>query len=118
MTLRLAQILLALLFILGGLATLRSPQRPAEQLARLRLPVPTFFVRLNAAVMVLAGLALALNIQAAAASMVLVAVLVPTTIAGHAFWNAEGAAREQQLAHFLKNVAVVGGLMALTLAVR
>jgi uncharacterized membrane protein YphA (DoxX/SURF4 family) len=118
MTLRLAQVLLALLFVLGGLATLRAPQRPAEQLSRLRLPFPTFFVRLNAAVMVVAGSALALNIRAAEASTVLVVVLVPTTIAGHAFWKADGAAREQQLSHFLKNLAVLGGLMALTLAVR
>jgi uncharacterized membrane protein YphA (DoxX/SURF4 family) len=80
MTLRLAQVLLALVFVFGGLATLRAPQRPAQQLSRLRLPFPTFFVRLNAAVMVVAGLALALNTRAAVASTVLVAMLVPTTL--------------------------------------
>jgi uncharacterized membrane protein YphA (DoxX/SURF4 family) len=54
----------------------------------------------------------------ALASVVLAAVLVPTTLVGHAFWMAEGTARQEQLAHFIKNLAVLGGLVAIFLAVR
>jgi putative oxidoreductase len=42
---------------------------------------------------------------------------VPTTVVGHAFWIAEGTARQEQLAHFVKNVAVLGGLVAMIVAV-
>lgn len=117
MSLHLAEILLSPVFVLGGLATLRNPQPRAEQLARFRLPFPTLLVRLNGAVMVAAGLCLALNILPGIASVVLALVLVPTTVFGHAFWFAEeGGAREEQLSHFVKNVAVLGGLVAIIIA--
>ena len=118
MILRIAEVLIALLFVLGGLATLRDQQSRTEPLVRLGLPFPKVLVRLNGAVMVVAGLALAANIRPVLASAALVAVLVPTTLAGHAFWLVDGAARQQQMAHFMKNMAVVGGLLALTVAVQ
>ena len=113
-----AEVLLALVFVLGGLLTLRDPTPRAAQLVRFGLPFSLQLVRLNAAVMVVAGSALALNIMPGPASLVLAAVLVPTTLAGHAFWTAEGAARQEQLAHFIKNLAVLGGLLAMSVAVR
>ena len=114
---RVAEVMLAPVFVLGGLLTLRNPQSHADQLARLRLPFPLLLVRLNAAVMVVAGSALAFNILPALASASLALVLVPTTVVGHAFWIAEGTARQEQLAHFIKNVAVLGGLVAMIVAV-
>ncbi len=114
---RVAEVMLAPVFVLGGLLTLRNPQSRADQLARLRLPFPLLLVRLNAAVMVVAGSALAFNILPALASASLALVLVPTTVVGHAFWIAEGTARQEQLAHFIKNVAVLGGLVAMIVAV-
>jgi uncharacterized membrane protein YphA (DoxX/SURF4 family) len=40
------------------------------------------------------------------------ATLVPTTIGGHAFWEIEDSQqRAQQRVHFLKNVAMFGGLV-------
>ena len=114
---RVAEVMLAPVFVLGGLLTLRSPQSRADQLARLRLPFPLLLVRLNAAVMVVAGSALAFNILPALARASLALVLVPTTVVGHAFWIAEGTARQEQLAHFIKNVAVLGGLVAMIVAV-
>ena len=44
-------------------------------------------------------------------SAVLAASLVPTTFAGHRFWEAEGAERERQKIQFAKNVSLVGGLI-------
>ena len=67
---------------------------------------------------IIAGLALALNIMPGLASATLAAVLVPTTVLGHPFWAAEGTARQEQLAHFIKNLAVLGGLVAMTVAVQ
>jgi uncharacterized membrane protein YphA (DoxX/SURF4 family) len=113
-----AEVLLAIVFVLGGLGTLRNPQPRADQLARFGLPFPLLLVRLNGAAMVVAGSALALNIMPALASVVLAVVLVPTTVLGHAFWVADGTARQEQLAHFIKNLAVLGGLVAMTVAVR
>ena len=59
-----------------------------------------------------------MDIEAGPASAVLAIVLVPMTVVGHAFWMAEGNSRQEQLAHFIKNVAVLGGLVAMTIAAR
>ena len=46
------------------------------------------------------------------AAVALAASLMPTTVAGHAFWAQETAAdRSVALTHFLKNVGLFGGLM-------
>jgi len=46
------------------------------------------------------------------ACLALIAFLIPATIIGHSFWNAPPDAYGAQLVNFLKNVAMVGGLMA------
>jgi uncharacterized membrane protein YphA (DoxX/SURF4 family) len=71
MRLHVAEVLLALVFLLGGLGTWRNPQPRAAQLEKFGLPLPTVLVRLNAAVMLVAGAALALNIEAGLASQTL-----------------------------------------------
>ncbi len=45
------------------------------------------------------------------ASLALAGTLVPTTAAGHRFWEAEDADRAQQRIHFLKNLSMFGGLL-------
>jgi len=46
------------------------------------------------------------------AAAVLVGSLVPTTFAGHDFWNVEDpAARTAQRTQFLKNLTMIGGLL-------
>jgi putative oxidoreductase len=119
---RLARPMLAAVFVAGGADTLKAPRGRAElaepvavPLAR-RLPAPlpedpVALVRLNAAVQVAAGLALATGRLPRVAAAVLAASLVPTTLAGHRFWEADPAARKQQQLHFTKNVAILGGLL-------
>ena len=45
-------------------------------------------------------------------ALALAGSLVPTTLAGHRFWEEEDdAARAQQTVQFLKNLAMFGGLL-------
>jgi hypothetical protein len=45
-------------------------------------------------------------------ALVLAATLVPTTVAGHPFWEADDpATRRQQRLHFFKNLGMLGGLL-------
>jgi len=114
-TLHIAEISIAFVFIAGGISTLRNPQPRVEEIARLRFPLPELAVRINAALMMVAGIALALNVQAALASMVLAILLVPTTVFGHAFWIEQGQRRQLQMSNFFKNLAILGGLLLVTL---
>jgi uncharacterized membrane protein YphA (DoxX/SURF4 family) len=114
--------LLAGTFVAGGIKTFRSPTgaTPAAErvgvpiAARLGLPTdPETLVKLNAGVQVGAGALLALGLFPRVAALTLAGSLVPTTIAGHRFWEErEPAKRETQRLQFLKNASILGGLLA------
>jgi putative oxidoreductase len=118
---RLVQPLLAGPFIVGGIDAFRSPgsrAAKAESIGpalakRLGLPEdPETLVKINAAVMVGAGTLLALGKAPRLAAIVLLGSLVPTTIAGHPFWDeSDPVSRKQQRTQFLKNAAMAGGLV-------
>jgi putative oxidoreductase len=39
--------------------------------------------------------------------------LIPTTLLFHNFWALQGIERQDNMAHFLKNLAIMGGLLVL-----
>lgn len=118
----LARPLLASIFLVGGVDALRNPaskvpaaQDVAPPLAA-RLPGlggkdTEQLVRINAGVQVGAGALLAINRLPRLSALALAASLVPTTAAGHRFWEHEGAQRKSQQIHFFKNVSLFGGLV-------
>ncbi|MGZ6881128.1 MAG: DoxX family protein, partial [Mycobacteriaceae bacterium] len=124
---RLARPMLATMFIAGGVDTLRNPGgRPhaaapliakGEQILPDRITdnIPTnpdTLVKINAAVQLGGGLLLASGHLPRMASLALAGSLVPTTVAGHAFWEeTDPAVKSAQRIHFLKNVSLLGGLL-------
>ena len=88
---------LAAIFIQGGIDSVRSPAGRARMVEQAGLPEPELLTRLNGGVMAGAG--------------TLLASLLPTTIVGHAFWNAHGQERQGQMVHFAKNLAMMGALL-------
>jgi putative oxidoreductase len=82
---------------------------------RKQVPLPITdeqVVRLNAGLQVACGLLLALGIAPRLCSLVLAGSMVPTTMAGHRFWEVQDpAARKLQQAQFHKNMAMIGGLL-------
>jgi putative oxidoreductase len=108
----LGQILLSAMFIIGGWKAFKEPGGRVERVANAGIPRAREATILNGAVMMLAGCALALDIAPKLASVALIASLLPTTYVGHAFWKEETpAGRAAQQTHFLKNLAMVGGLL-------
>ena len=73
---------------------------------------PKTLVRINAAAQIAAGLALATGRMPRLSALTLAATLVPTTAAGHRFWEeSDPDAKANQRTHFFKNVSMLGGLM-------
>jgi uncharacterized membrane protein YphA (DoxX/SURF4 family) len=73
---------------------------------------PVTAVRVNAVIQLAAAGALASGKAPRLASATLAASLVPTTLAGHRFWEEKDPAqRKAQLLHFLKNTSTLGGLL-------
>jgi putative oxidoreductase len=118
---RLARPLLAAPFVTGGIETLCNPEgrvKKAEPVTTtlsrsFGLPDDTIqLVQLNAVVQVGAGSLLAIGKFPRLASIALCSSIIPTTIAGHRFWDeSEPASRAQQRIHFVKNLAILGGLL-------
>ena len=116
-----ARPLLAGMFIYGGLDAFKNPSGKtprAEKVAPAIADVVGIdadteqLVQLNGAVQVAAGTTLALGILPRVSALLLAVSLVPTTLAGHRFWEEEdAAARAQQRVQFLKNAAMMGGLL-------
>ena len=73
---------------------------------------PATLVRINGGVQIVAGLALATGRMPRLSALVLAASLVPTTYAGHPFWEEKDkATRAAQRTQFFKNVSMMGGLL-------
>jgi uncharacterized membrane protein YphA (DoxX/SURF4 family) len=101
------------MFIVGGIDTLRRPQQKIEAAEALGLQENTEqVVKGNAAAQVAAGVLFATNRLPRLSALILAGSLVPTTAAGHRFWEySEPALRADQTQHFLKNVGLLGGLL-------
>jgi putative oxidoreductase len=56
------------------------------------------------------GLAILLGAQARTAAMLLFLYLIPATFVFHNFWGQTGMEYVNQMHHFLKNLAIMGGL--------
>jgi putative oxidoreductase len=109
-----ARLLLAGIFIHGGWNAFKEPAKRSKQAEKLGLPKAERMVRANGLAMVSGGTALALGIVPRAAAAGLIASLVPTSLAGHRFWDEQDEqARRMQLTQFLKNLGLIGGLVLL-----
>ena len=114
--------MLAGIFIVQGYDTFRHPEKVAPRAEPVVRPLAERFpsaepaktedaIRLNGAVQMAAGACLAAGWFPRLAALTLAGTLVPTTAAGHRFWEAEDADRAQQRIHFLKNLSMFGGLL-------
>jgi uncharacterized membrane protein YphA (DoxX/SURF4 family) len=121
-----ARPMLASMFVVGGLDSVRNATKKADAaepvtsrlvplLQRVvpQLPSdPATLVRLNGVAQVAAGLGLASGKAPRISAAVLAATLVPTTAAGHRFWEkSDPSERAAQRVHFFKNVSMLGGLI-------
>ena len=124
----LARPMLASIFVVGGINALRNSEAhavkakpvtdrivPLAQKAVPQAPIPTdpqTLVRINAGAQLLAAAALATGRAPRLSATVLAASLVPTTFAGHRFWEeTDPQAKNMQRLQFAKNTSVLGGLL-------
>jgi len=114
--------MLASVFVSSGIDTLRNPAakvETAEPVAtKVSSRIPSLpddtekLVKINAGVQIGAGFLLAIGRLPRLAALALAGSIVPTTLAGHRFWEAEDkATKGQQQVQFMKNLGLLGGLL-------
>ena len=101
-------------FIWLGYEAVKEPGNRVNLAKTIRIPQPEAAVRFNGAAMALGGLGLASGVLPRAAAGGLVVSLIPTTLAGHAYWNhTDPQARKANRTQLLKNLGLIGGLLAI-----
>ncbi|GAA1512581.1 DoxX family protein [Brevibacterium permense] len=115
------RMLTAPIFITGGLSAVKDPAGKAAMaestLDTMREYVPglpddnELLVRINGGVQILAGATLVFGIKPRLSALTLAGSLIPTTLAGHSFWEMEGGEAKAHQTQFSKNLAALGGLM-------
>src|ERR1700722_12170335 len=119
---RIARPLLASIFVVGGWDALWNPAGKAKKAEAVNEPLgesvggdhvkAETLVRVNGAVQVAGGVLLAVGKFRRLAALALIGSIIPTTYAGHRFWEeSDPATRAQQKVHFLKNLGLLGGLI-------
>jgi putative oxidoreductase len=121
-TTRVASPLIASIFIRGGLDAAINPEEKVKKAEKITGPIAErvtalpddteTLVRLNGITQVVAGSMLSLGILRRLSAAVLAGTLIPTTLAGHRFWDElDEDARNMQITHFAKNLGLLGGLL-------
>ena len=107
------RILLAMLFIVSGAGKIGNFSDTAGYMASAGLPVVNVLLALTIAVELGGGLLLVLGWKARWSAVVLFLFLIPATLIFHAFWSAPAEQSAMQQIHFLKNLAIMGGMLLL-----
>ncbi len=108
----LGRILLSAIFVMSGIQKLTAWQQTADQMRNEGL-VAVEILLIGAVVLELGGgLLLLFGFLTRLGAIALILFLIPVTLIMHDFWQYSGAAQQNQMAHFMKNLALIGGLFA------
>ena len=105
------RILLSLMFLWSGIGKVTAFSFITGYAAAKHLPAPAFIIGAAAAIEILCGLAIVFGFKTKCAAWVLFLYLIPVTLAFHNFWAVQGPEQMNTVIHFMKNVAIMGGLL-------
>ncbi|GHJ48176.1 LysR family transcriptional regulator [Catellatospora sp. TT07R-123] len=106
------RILLALIFLGSGINHLAKPHDVVGYSEYRNAPVAAGMVRATGAWILLGGLSVALGILGDLGVLMLILFLLATAFRVHHFWtDTDPAVKATELAMFMKNIAIVGGLL-------
>jgi putative oxidoreductase len=114
----LAYLLLACIFIWSGWGKLMNPHATAAVMSAAGIPLSGLLVFAAIAVEIGGGAALALGFKRSMAALLLSLFLLAATLSFHNFWRFAGPEQPGQFVQFLKNMAILGGLLFVALAER
>lgn len=106
-----ARVFLATLFIVSGLGILADPSGFAGYMGFIGLPFPTLVAWLVIALKVLGGLAILVGFQTRYAAYAIAAFTVGSAFLGHMDFS-----DQMEMTAFMKNFAIAGGFLALSVA--
>ena len=105
------RILLAAIFLIAGIRKIMAFAGTVGYFTKLGFPAPEAMAVLAILVEVGGGALLILGWQTRRIAWLMIAFVVIATFMAHRFWQFDAAQYANQMNHFLKNAAIVGGLL-------
>jgi len=106
-----ARVLLAQVFIVSGFGKLKAFTATAAFMANLGIPAPQAMLVLTITLELGGGLLLLLGWQARWLAIAFFGFTFLTAIVVHPFWSADAQSVGGQLNNFMKNLAIMGGML-------
>jgi len=107
------RIFLSAFILLSGVTKILRNKMMVEYAMSKKMPMPYAAIALAALIELAGGISVLIGFHARIAAAILIVYLIPTTLIFHNFWAASGAEKQNQAVHFMKNVAIMGGLLIL-----
>jgi putative oxidoreductase len=112
-TMLVARLLIGAIFLVSGFAKLSDTAGTIGHMEAAGIPAPHVLVYVAAYAEIFGAIAVLGGFLARVGAIGLVTYLAITTLTMHAFWNYEGQQQLQQSVQFMKNLAIIGGLLLL-----
>ena len=103
--------LLGLIFIIAGYGKIMGYAGTAGYMASKGMPLVPLLLPLTILLELGCGLMLVLGWRARLAAFILFLFIIPTTLIFHNFWASPPAQVQSQMNNFLKNLAIMGGML-------
>ena len=104
------RILMSLIFLMSGVHKIMDWGGTADYIAAEGIPLPSVFLAGAVVFELVGGVSVLAGLKTRVGALLLVIFLIPTTLIFHDFWSYEGMEQEMQMANFLKNLSIMGGL--------
>jgi putative oxidoreductase len=107
------RILLSIVFILGGIGKIMGFSIEEGYVAAKHLPLPAVALGIALVIELVGGIALLAGWFTRFTAWIVFLYMIPTTFLFHNFWAMQGADQLDNMIHFEKNLAIMGGLLFL-----
>ncbi len=108
------RILISVIFLISGFFKVGGYAQMVGYATALHVPMPGVAIAVAAAVELACGLAILAGFRTRFVAWLLFLYLLPVTYIFHNFWAVQGQEQQMQMVNFLKNVAIMGGLLVLS----
>ncbi|MGQ9496264.1 MAG: DoxX family protein [Thermoanaerobaculaceae bacterium] len=105
------RVLLAMIFLMAGMRKMLAFQGTAADMSSKGVPLVTLALAVTILLEVMGGLSIILGFKARLGAALLALFRIPVTLVYHNFWAFDGQERQMQMLQFMKNLAIMGGLL-------
>ena len=107
------RIFLSAIFLMSGLGKIADWSGTAGYMSSKGMPFASLLLVGAIVFEICGGLSILLGFKTKIGSVALIIFLIPATLVFHNFWALEGMDQQMQMIMFMKNLAILGGLLTI-----